>query len=425
MFVDKVKVSVQAGNGGDGIVSFRHEIFIKKGGPDGGNGGKGGSVVFVASSNQDTLAAFRYKKLLKAEDGQNGGSARKQGGSGKNLIVLVPVGTAVMDEQGKTIVDLVADEQKFVMAAGGNGGFGNAHFVSSTRQAPQVAEKGEKEEKLDLILELRMLADVGLIGLPNAGKSSFLTAVSNAMPEIADYPFTTLKPHLGVVDIDGQAFLLADLPGLIEGASTGKGLGDEFLRHVSRCSVLMHLIDINSNDIAADYKTIRQELAAYSSDMAKKPELIALTKIETIEPDLIDMQLELLKPALPKKAKVFKVSSYAKRGINEILFELKKMVIAEKVVKGSDKQTEYSIPVIRLKEIPNAWTVKKIDNGFLVAGKKIEKFAERTDFNSDFGVQRLRDIMLKMGIMNQLKHEGIDSGDKIVIGNPTKGEIIY
>jgi GTP-binding protein len=232
-------------------------------------------------------------------------------------------------------------------------------------------------------------------------------------------------PHLGVVDIDGQAFLLADLPGLIEGAIHGKGLGDEFLRHVSRCSVLMHLIDINSNDIASDYKTIRDELAAYSPDMAKKPEVVALTKVETIEPDLVDMQVELLKTALSKKTEVFKISSYAKKGINEILFELKKMVTAAKTIQNSDKKIKDSVPVIRLNGEPNDWVVKKTKNGFIVIGPKIERFARRTDFNNDFGVQRLRDIMLKMGIINQLKKASINPGDKIIIGNPPIGMIAY
>lgn len=426
MFVDKVKVQVAAGNGGDGVVSFRHEIYVDKGGPDGGDGGDGGDVIIVASRNQNTLAAFRFQKLLKADDGKNGDGARKHGRSAKDLLVQVPVGTVVLNESDEVVADLIEDEQQAIIADGGKGGFGNAHFVSSVRQAPKVAEKGEKGDKANFVFELRMLADAGLVGLPNAGKSSFLAAVSNARPEVADYPFTTLTPHLGVVDVSGEAILLADIPGLIEGASEGKGLGDEFLRHVSRCSVLLHLIDSNSNDIAADYLTIRGELAAYSKEIAKKPEIILLTKIETQPDDILAMQLELLSAVIPKKAVVFSVSSYAKRGIDATLFELKKRVDAERKKQTIKKEkAAEGLPVIRLKATPDAWQIKKTDKSFVVTGRKIEKFADRTDFSNDFGIQRLRDIMKKMGIMNQLRRDGVDVGDRIIIGNPSRGEITY
>ena len=426
MFVDKVQVQVIAGNGGDGVVSFRHEIYVDKGGPDGGDGGDGGDVVLVASRNQNTLAAFRFQKQIKADDGQAGSGARKHGRSAKELLVPVPVGTVVLDEAGKEIADLAHDEDRFTIAQGGRGGFGNAHFVSSVRQAPRVAEKGEKGDKGTYIFELRMIADVGLIGLPNAGKSSFLTAVSNARPEIANYPFTTLTPHLGVVDVNGESLLLADIPGLIEGASEGKGLGDEFLRHVSRCSVLLHLIDSNSSDIVADYQTIRNELAAYSKAIAKKPEIIVLTKVETLPDDIIAMQLELLQSAVPKSAKIFCVSSYAKQGLDQVLYATQKRVasVRAKITKRTQAKSA-AVPVIRLKVVPDAWTLKKTKNGFMVKGRKIERFADRTDFNSDFGVQRLRDIMKKMGIMNQLRREGVNPGDRIVIGDPAHGEILY
>src|SRR3990167_7782581 len=231
MFVDKTSVTVQAGDGGNGAVSFRHEKFVDKGGPDGGDGGKGGDIIFEASRNQDTLSAFRYQRLLKAEFGQPGSKRRKHGRSAKDLLVQVPIGTSVYKDE-ELIADLTKDEEQVVIARGGKGGFGNAHFVSSTRQAPRVAEKGEKGEKLELTLELKMIADVGLVGLPNAGKSTLLASISHAHPAIADYPFTTLSPNLGVVDIDKKtSILIADIPGLIEGASEGKGLGDEFLRH--------------------------------------------------------------------------------------------------------------------------------------------------------------------------------------------------
>ena len=425
MFVDKVKISAQAGNGGDGIVSFRHEIYVDKGGPDGGDGGDGGDVILVASPNQNTLAGFRYKKLLKADDGQNGGKSRKHGRSAKDLIVYVPVGTVVMTGDGQVLIDLDANDQKIIIASGGKGGFGNAHFTSSTRQAPRIVEKGEKGEKLEIILELKMLADVGLVGLPNAGKSSFLTAVSNARPEIADYPFTTLIPSLGVCDIDGNSLLIADIPGLIEGASTGKGLGDEFLRHVSRCDVILHLIDVNSNDIAADYKTIRAELLAYSKVIAKKPEIIALTKIDTLSEDLIAMQQDLLKEVTPKKVQIFAISSYAKRGLDDLLFSLQKTVLAEKSKQAKKQTAKNGLPIIRLKGEAEPWKAKKISDGFVVTGHKIEKFAGRVDCNSQTGQQRIRDIMKKMGIMHRLERDGINPGEKIIIGDPPKGEITY
>lgn len=426
MFVDKVEVKVAAGDGGDGIVNFRHEIYVDKGGPDGGDGGKGGDVILVASRNQNTLAAFRYNKLLKADDGQKGDAAKRHGRSAKDLMVPVPVGTAIFNDKNELLADLVIDGQQLILVEGGNGGFGNAHFVSSVRQAPRVAEKGEKGDRGTYIFELRMIADVGLIGLPNAGKSSFLTAVSNARPEIADYPFTTLKPHLGVVDVNGDAMLMADIPGLIKGASQGKGLGDEFLRHVSRCSVLLHLIDVNSNDIAADYVVIRDELKAYSKEIAKKPEIIVITKIETLNDELVAMQIELLQAVVPKKATVFAISSYAKRGLDPLLFALKKVVDKDhaKKVKKTVELAE-ALPVIRLKATAEAWQITKKDNIYTITGKKIERFADRTDFANEHGLQRLRDIMKKMGIMHQLRREGINPDDKIIIGNPPRGELIY
>lgn len=237
-FIDKASVTILAGDGGNGRLSFRREKFVDRGGPDGGDGGDGGSVVFVASRNQNTLAAFRYEKELHAKPGEAGSSRRKHGRSADDLRVAVPVGTVVVDEAGQLLADLAVDGQEAVLAKGGKGGFGNAHFVSSTRQAPRIVEKGEKGEQKYLQLELKMIADVGLVGLPNAGKSTLLSVISNARPEIADYPFTTLVPNLGVVDVEGgQGLLFADIPGLIEGAAEGKGLGDEFLRHVERTAV--------------------------------------------------------------------------------------------------------------------------------------------------------------------------------------------
>ncbi len=427
MFVDKVQVSVKAGDGGDGAVSFRHEIYVDRGGPDGGDGGKGGDVVLVASRNQDTLAAFRYNKLIVAENGVNGSKQKKRGRSADDLVVPIPVGTMVFDAEGNQVADLTEDNQQVVIAAGGKGGFGNAHFISSVRQAPRVAEKGENGEEMELVFELRMLADVGLVGLPNAGKSSFLTAVSNARPDVADYPFTTLTPHLGVVDVGGDSLLIADIPGLIEGASEGKGLGDEFLRHVSRCSVLLHLIDVTNDEIAANYKTIRAELKAYSKEIAAKPEIIALTKTDQLTPDLVEMQLAALAEVAPKKSKQFAISSYAKRGLDELLFEIKKVVTAQKKKEAkAEAEAQSGLPVITITQKPDSWkTVRRDEKNFIVTGHKIEKFAHRTDFGNEHGVQRLRDILKKMGIMNSLRKLGISPDDNIIIGDPKIGSLKY
>ena len=259
MFADTAKVIVTAGKGGDGAVSFRREIYVDKGGPDGGNGGKGGDVVFMATTGENTLLDFRYQPNLKAQDGGAGAKRDKHGRNGDDLIVKVPIGT-IVKRGGEIIADLARDGQQVVVAKGGDGGFGNAHFKSSIRQTPRMAELGEVGDAFEADLELKLLADVGLIGFPNAGKSTFLSVVSNARPEIADYAFTTLTPNLGVAKVDDGTLLIADIPGLIEGASEGKGLGDDFLRHVERTAVLLHLIDAYSNDVAASYNTIRSEL---------------------------------------------------------------------------------------------------------------------------------------------------------------------
>lgn len=422
MFVDVAKVFIQAGKGGDGVVSFRHEIYVDKGGPDGGNGGKGGDVIFKATENLNTLIDFRFKPELKAEPGKNGFKAKRQGKSGAPLIVNVPVGTLVKKD-GRVIADLTEHDQEVTVAQGGDGGFGNAHFKSSTRQTPRIAERGEPGDAFEAELELKLLADVGLVGFPNAGKSTFLSVVSNARPEVADYAFTTLTPNLGMADIDSDRLLIADIPGLIEGASEGKGLGDAFLRHVERTSVLLHLVDAYSDDVAEAYQTIRRELANYSEVLTTRPEVVALTKTEGLDDDIVAMQLEELKK-VAGDAKLFAISSQAHKGLTEVLRALRDEVQqAQKVTESLSDENEDDLEVISLTndQVDSAWEVTtRTEDGttvYDVTGQKIEKFAARTNFDNFEGVNRLRDIMHKMGISHELRRQKAESDSVICIAD--------
>lgn len=438
MFVDTAKVKLQAGKGGDGAVSFRHEIYIPKGGPDGGDGGKGGSIIFRADKDTNTLLDFRYNPELTAEDGKNGSGQRSAGRSGKDLIVEVPIGTIVKRED-EILADLTHDQETAVIAKGGDGGFGNAHFKSSTRQAPLIAEVGEPGDAFEVTLELKLIADIGLVGLPNAGKSTFLSVVSNARPEIANYPFTTLTPQLGVATIDEQDLLIADIPGLIEGAADGRGLGHDFLRHVERTAALLHLIDVYNDDAGVAYKIIRSELERYG-DLGKRPEIVALTKCEGVDAEIIEMQRQSILDVNPQ-ARVLAVSAQAGQGIKELLRELLKMKAknaqtsakqvsslesartgrditdlaassetdaTEARLSEQDTAVTTDLPVITLtsEQISKAWKVEKSDDKFIVTGPKIEKFARRTDLNNYESVNRLRDIMKKMGIRAELTSQG-------------------
>lgn len=414
MFVDKVQVDIQAGNGGNGAISFRHEKFIDRGGPDGGDGGHGGSVVFEASESQNTLAAFRYQKLVKAEDGQAGSKRNRHGKTGKDKVVAVPVGTLITSVEGEVLADLTKVGQRAIVAKGGRGGFGNAHFTSSVRQTPRLAEKGEKGEAFEGTLELKMIADVGLVGLPNAGKSTLLSVISNAKPEIANYPFTTLRPNLGVVDVDKtMSLLVADIPGLIEGASQGKGLGDDFLRHVERTNVLIHLIDVYQDDVAGAYRTIQSELKSYQLDLTKRPQVVVLNKIDGVEEAIIKIKLNDLSKAIPKDTPLMAISAQSHTGTKELLYKVGQ-IVAEQKEKAEQAQAA-ELPVIRLQTEDDGWHVERTDKGFLVSGQKIERFAARTDFDNTFAVERLRDIMKKTGIIRELIRRGIEPGESIKI----------
>lgn len=421
MFVDTAKVFIQAGKGGDGVVSWRHEIYVDKGGPDGGDGGKGGDVIFEATENLNTLIDFRFKPELKAEPGQNGSKQKKRGRSGEDKIVKVPVGTLVKRD-GVVLADLTEHGQRVVIAMGGDGGFGNAHFKSSTRQAPKIAERGEMGDNFEAELELKLLADVGLVGFPNAGKSTFLSVVSNARPEIANYAFTTLTPNLGVADIDSSSLLIADIPGLIEGASEGKGLGDTFLRHVERTAVLLHLVDVYSDDVAEAYRTIRNELAQYSPELTERPEVIALTKCEGLDDDIVQMQVDAVREVAGKTAQVFAISSTAHQGVADLLRELVKAVAQARAITDEiEAEDDDDLPVIALSQAAKAeaWKVRydEDDQVYVVSGDKIEKFARHTNFDSYETVNRLRDIMKKMGISHELSRKGAVGDSVIRIGD--------
>lgn len=414
MFVDIAKVKLKAGDGGNGAVSFRHEIYIPKGGPDGGDGGRGGNIVFRADKDTNTLIDFRYTPILTAENGKNGAGQRAAGRSGKDLIVEVPIGTIVRKD-GAIIADLTEDGQKAIIAKGGDGGFGNAHFKSSTRQTPVIAEVGEPGEEFEAELELKSMADVGLVGLPNAGKSTFLSVVSNAKPEIADYAFTTITPNLGVVTIDGRDLLIADIPGLIEGAAEGKGLGHDFLRHVDRTAVLLHLVDVYNDDAGEAYATIRSELEKYS-DLKDRPEIVALTKCEGVDEDIVKMQMTSILAKNPN-AQIFTISSSAHQGLKELLRELKNSVDNKKEKIAVVEKTE-DIPTISLSKdtLKDVWHVEKTEDGkFIVTGEKIEKFARRTDLANYASVNRLRDIMKKLGIRGELTTMGAEPDSIISI----------
>ncbi|MBR1601593.1 MAG: GTPase ObgE [Alphaproteobacteria bacterium] len=324
-FLDQAKIYIKAGDGGKGCVAFRREKFIEFGGPNGGDGGNGGSVYFEAVENLNTLIDFRYQQHFKAQKGQQGMGSEMTGYKGEDLIIKVPVGTEIVAEDGETVIkDMVTAGERFLIAKGGKGGLGNTHFKSSTNQAPHYAEPGTPGEELWVWLKLKIIADVGLIGLPNAGKSTFLSAVTSARPKIASYPFTTLHPHLGVAWSGGREMVLADIPGLIEGAHDGVGLGDRFLKHVERCSVFLHLLDGTAEDVAKDYVTIRKELELYNDKLKNKPEVVALNKCDSLSEDEVKEKLAALEKVCENK--IFAISAVAGKDLNLCLNEVAKYV---------------------------------------------------------------------------------------------------
>ncbi|MBI4100898.1 GTPase ObgE [Candidatus Microgenomates bacterium] len=416
MFVDSVQVTVRAGKGGNGLASWRRERMVARGGPDGGDGGSGGSIIMQADHNLNTLTAFRGRTLITAENGQDGRHRKQHGKAGDDIVIKVPVGT-VVSVADRTLLDLTRHGQIAMVAKGGRGGYGNAHFASSIRRAPDVAEVGEPGEQKQLGLELKLIADVGLVGLPNAGKSTLLAVVSNAKPKVAEYPFTTTSPNLGVVDVDEQSFLMADIPGLIEGASKGKGLGDEFLRHIERTIVILHLIDSTLDDAVEAWASVNQELKAYQVDLSQRPQLVVLTKIDTQTTAQVGRKREAL--AKRTKLPVFAISAVTHRGITSLLRATIRLMnqVRQKAALAPAKTTK--IPRLTLADDPNAWWIEKVRGVYVVRGQKIEGFAKRTNFDSASGIQRLRDIMGKLGVTRELLRLGVKVGDRISISERT------
>lgn len=412
-FIDKARIKISSGKGGNGVVAWRREKFVDKGGPAGGDGGNGGSVYLIADEGLSTLLDFTYRSIFKANNGENGFKKSMHGKSAKDLYLKVPVGTIVKDlKTGNIIADLTHHEQTVLVAKGGRGGRGNTHFCTPQNRAPQYCEPGEPGIERDLQLELKLLADVGLLGMPNAGKSTFISRVSAAKPKIADYPFTTIIPNLGVVrKSTGDGYVIADIPGLIEGASEGVGLGHDFLRHVERCRFLLHIVDGTEENPINNFNIINKELEKYSEKLAKLHQIVAINKIDSIEPEKLE---DLKKQFKDLGIEVFCISAVTGENLDKLKHEL------EKDVNSIEKPTVDVIVEEDLEATNNDdgwWEVHKLDkNTYLVDGGRILRISQVTDPRSTEQVIRFQNIMISMGIMAELKHLGVQNGDTIVVG---------
>jgi GTP-binding protein len=411
---DEVKIYVRSGDGGDGIVAFRREKYIPRGGPSGGDGGRGGDVVLQVNPKLNTFAEFQRKIHFKAESGERGGSSNKTGASGKTLEVSVPPGTVVRDaDTGQLFADLVRPTDRVVVAVGGRGGRGNQHFASPSNQAPRMAEKGEPGQERWLKLELRLIADVGIVGVPNAGKSTLLSIVSNARPKIADYPFTTLEPNLGVVRYDDRELVFADLPGLIEGAHMGVGLGHAFLRHVQRTKVLIHLLNGASEDPLADYSQINSELALYDEKLARKPQIVVFNKMDLPEAQARWNEIESVLKA--RGVEPVAISAAAHQNITRLVQRVFGLMdtLPQEIITAAEEKPVYELPA---EEIPFSIT-RQDDGSFHVSGKKIERAAAMTYWDYDEAVQRFQSILETLGISAALREAGVQVGDTVFIGD--------
>lgn len=412
-FIDRVKIYVQAGTGGNGTVAFRREAHVPKGGPSGGDGGRGGSVIFVATNSLSTLLDLRYYREYKAQNGEKGHAKKMHGADADDLVIRVPVGTCVYDDDtGNIIADLTKDGQRAVIAKGGRGGRGNARFASSRNPAPKICENGESGEKFNLRVELKLLADVGLVGFPSVGKSTLLSVVSKARPQIADYHFTTIVPNLGVVQVkDGRSFVMADLPGLIEGASQGKGLGHQFLRHIERCRVIVHIIDMSGSegrDPYEDYVTINKELGEYEYRLLERPQIIVANKMDG---DEAEENLKKFKEKLGDQ-KVFPIIAPIHEGIDAVLY-----AVADALETAPDffnQEEEQESVLYTYKEEEKPFTIHNKGNGvWEVTGKKVERLVQMASFTTDDGFQRFALQIRNMGIDDALREAGCEDGDTV------------
>ncbi|MBN2096213.1 GTPase ObgE [Candidatus Peregrinibacteria bacterium] len=415
-FADEADIFVKAGDGGNGSASFRREKYIPKGGPDGGNGGDGGNVVLQADENLNTLAHFLGKKHYKAGGGEMGLGQNMTGHHGEDAVLKVPVGTLIYEGE-KLLADLTEHGQTIIAARGGLGGKGNTGFTTSVRQAPDFAELGEPGEKKELKLKLKLIADVAIMGYPSVGKSTLIARISNARPKIADYPFTTLVPHLGVVKVDDTDFVVADIPGLIEGAHKGKGLGIEFLKHIERCKILVHLLDITRDDLKTDYQKLNEELKLFSKELAKKPQVLVANKIDATIPEIIEETKKIFKSKKP----LF-ISAVTGEGIDTFLYRLKDEVkkhrrITEGGIRKSRMQDKHKVfkPHLDIPDI-RQFDIQKEENGFRVTGRRIEQMAVMTDMSKRGAIVRMQDVWKKVGIKKELERMGAQEGDKVYIG---------
>jgi len=420
MFIDEVKIQARGGSGGNGCVSFRREKYVPKGGPNGGDGGNGGSVILRASRHLRTLVDLRYQIHYYAKSGGHGMGSNKTGKSAEDMIIDVPEGTLVKDEKGNILADLVNDGQMLRIAKGGEGGRGNSKFFSATRRAPRFAEKGEPGEERWLFLELRLLADIGLVGFPNAGKSTLISVISNCKPKIADYPFTTLKPNLGIVKLGYDSFSVADIPGLIEGAHKGTGLGDKFLRHVERTRIIAHVIDSCEEDLLQRYNIINKELSLFDKGLSERFSIIILNKMDSvpIDKDFHEIEEYASKNNIP----MFKISAVANKGIKELLDFLSSKLKEidsniEEIKENTKDDNELEYKLYTLPEDEQALKYEKRGNDYIISGGKIEKVAKRIDFNNEYALEWFHVFLKENGVISHLIKLGIKEGDGVIIDN--------
>lgn len=413
MFTDYTKIIIKSGDGGNGAITFRREKYVAAGGPDGGDGGKGGDIYFVVDPDANTLINFRYSKKYKAQNGENGSGSNCYGKKGEDLYIKVPAGTVVKDaETGKVIADLSHQGQKELILPGGRGGKGNSHFATSTRQAPRFAQNGEKGIEKEIILELKLIADVGLLGFPNVGKSTILSMVTSARPKIADYHFTTLEPNLGVVKTEyGDSFVLADIPGIIEGASEGIGLGIKFLRHIERTRLLLHVIDVSGTEgrnPVEDFKTINKELEKYSPKLSKRKQIIAANKIDAIQDNKLFEDLQ--KMAKEKDIAIYKISAATGEGLKELFKNVAKEL--KKLPKEDIVEAEERV-VYTLKEEKQGFEINKINGEFVVSGPDVDRLMARVNLADNESLYYFQKMLVNLGIDAALRNAGVKDGETI------------